>query len=233
MNQSVSHANAKDFGSSLSAVVDIFKNGFALIKDFLVIIVVVVVLIFLFGHRDTIEMLFSHATEQLKNAKVDKFTVAGIEVTFDDTAQKVQSATQTIDRTRKSLQDLLPEVKGTNLKYKLENLLAQLGTAATTTQSAEAALKTGSQQAQKSLTMASPAAPISGSVGEWVVVVSADKSLEPAQYEVEQLQKLGYGAKIYERRGWLRTVVPFQSEDDATAGLANIQQHRRSIAQLT
>ncbi len=63
-----------------------------------------------------------------------------------------------------------------------------------------------------------------GSSKGWGVIISADHELSPAQYEVESAGEKGFkGAQIYERDGWYRTVLRFDSKEEALNSLPDLQ----------
>lgn len=212
----------------VAAIGDIFT----LAKDSVMIAAVLVFLILACTHWSIINGLITQTAEQLKSARLAKVTIAGFEVTFNDTAQKVRSATESLIETQHELQKVASSVKDPALSKQLGDILHELNSATTTTESAEKALQAGAMKTTET-SSALGRQPVSLDGGQWVVAVSADKQTEPAQYEVNQLKRLGYvNAEIFERKGWLRTVVPFKTESDANDALVNIRQKRRTSAYI-
>jgi len=65
--------------------------------------------------------------------------------------------------------------------------------------------------------------------GHWAVVASGQNNLANALHEVRLAQKANYeNVEVYDRNGWLRTVVEFPSERAARNTLSKMRQWRES-----
>jgi hypothetical protein len=231
--QDTQSSKGSDWVNALSALVAVFKDCFTLVKDILIITAAAVFLGLLFFHRATVRSVFSNLAGQLETAKLTKANLGVVEVSFLDNAQKVRSATDAIQDTHKSLLSLVPSVHDQVVKNKLEEIVQKLDDASAATKSAEESLQKSGIQQQTSPTAAVQTAITSSGSGDWAVVVSADKEVDLAQYEVDVLKRIGFPkAEIVERRGWLRTVVLFPNQNDADAALDQIRQRRRNTAYI-
>ena len=231
MTESASTENAahRTADVSWSSRIKVAQDFLALSKAFVTLLLGVIVLYVMLIHRDVVGGLFTHFANELSKKKIEAVTIAGVKVDLQDSVQKLDTAKVSLDSTKKMLDELAAKATDPAMKNKLEKLSAELSTAVTATDSAQAGIQAGIKEQDRSIAAAE--GPTSD--GNWYVVVSADKDKEAAQYEVKQLDKLGFkGAKIFERKGWLRTVVPFSSRVDAEVALGKIREGRRSTAYL-
>jgi hypothetical protein len=208
--------------------VKLAQDFLSLSKEVVALALVVAVLCLLAFHFDVVRGLFSHFSGELANAKLSEINIAGLKLSFEDSAQKLETAKLSIDSTKKALQDLADKTTDPSMKDKLGKLLGELDTAVTATNAAQEGIQAGIKKQEQAI---GAAAGGTTAEGNWIVVVSADKDKDQAQYEVDQLSKLGYkSARIYDRKGWFRTVVPFSSRADANEALLKIRQYRRAAA---
>jgi hypothetical protein len=142
-----------------------------------------------------------------------------------DAGQSVDTTRQALDGALKQIADLIPTANP-DLKRSLDQLHAQLQASLSTAQSASQALA-DSAQLQNQILPSPPAS--QNERGTWAVVISADKALDPANWEVHRAKLQGYQqVAVYERKNFLRAAVRFDSKSAADGELQNIRTNLRN-----
>jgi hypothetical protein len=162
---------------------------------------------------------------------VNKLNVAGAEIDLTQTqkaAEKTGDATQTLGEANKTINNLPGQLKGLaskvtdpEAKKELNELEKQTTAYLQTTRNVEQDLRQ-SLNLQNSIIQTARTQE-NQDAGAWGIVISADKTIGEAQHEADAAKKDGSTVRIYERQGWLRTVVEFSSLDEAQAALPKLR----------
>ena len=147
-----------------------------------------------------------------------------------DAQQQVAEIKQNVETTKRELDELHAQPGNPEVQKKIEAISAKLNTSLQTLQSAEQGLRVSRQTQENILQQAAPVATPALS-GSWGVVVSGDKQMDTAMDEVKTASEIAKdtGSKsvaLYDRQGWLRTVVEFSSNTQAQAALPTLQQQK-------
>ncbi len=221
-------------GGRVSAAVAFLKDLFTLVKEVAIVVVVLLFLVFMTTNRGALQNIIKNLGYDLPNARLQELNIAGMKFSLNtarDGAQKLDSARETLEASRKTIEDLKSRSKDASLQQNLNELLKKIDAVSTSANSAQQDLHASVQQAETALT-----AVASSSIraeGKWVIIVSADKQKGEAEYEAHILGQLGFpNPTIYLRKGWLRTVVSFNNRADAEKGLDTIRSKRRASAYI-
>lgn len=202
------------------------KDGLAVFREFLIVLVLLLLLLWP-GVINT----------RLQGAGFVEADVAGFKWKSAQQAvqktgevqQQVAEAKQTTEDSIKKVDELASKVSNPEVKRELETIKTSLNSSLQTTQAAEKDLQTVRQVQETVLQAARPDALTT--TGSWGVVVSGDRKLDEAQFEVNKAKAQGYMAvSIYDRARSLRTVIEFPSNDDARNALPNIRAKVRNSA---
>lgn len=70
--------------------------------------------------------------------------------------------------------------------------------------------------------------------GRWAIVAGADREVESAMFEVDQLKEKGYpNVQLWKRDGWYRTVIIFEDREAAENDLRKLKKAFRESAFIT
>jgi hypothetical protein len=185
---------------------------------------------------------------QLAKAGFTKIEAAGVSwenaqeatAATGDAQQQIEEMKKTVDTALATLNDAMATLNAPSstttpeTKKEIASATAQLRSVNTTLGTTARKLEV-SRRAQDVLLQETKAeAPDDG--GAWGIVLGADKGPREAQFEVARAKRAGADdIAIYERDGWLRTVVRYTSRESADAALATMRSLRESayIVNLT
>jgi hypothetical protein len=208
------------------APVSTAKDALAVLRELIIILVLALLLLWP-----------GAINNRLQGAGFVKANIAGFEwETAQKAVQKTGEAQQQVESVRQNTEDSIRKVNeiaaktnNPEVKKDLENVKASLNNSLQTTQAAEQDLQS-SRQAQETILQATRPNELQAT-GMWGVVISGDKKLDEAQYEVNKARQLGYASvSIYDRQNWLRTVVEFPSSAEAQAALPALRTKIRASA---
>ncbi|HJR08902.1 MAG TPA: hypothetical protein VJ842_16715 [Pyrinomonadaceae bacterium] len=202
------------------------KDGLAVLREFLIVLVLLLLLLWP-GVINT----------RLQGAGFVEADVAGFKWKSAQQAvqktgevqQQVAEAKQTTEESIKKVDELAAKTNNPEVKKELETLKTTLNSSLQTTQAAEKDLQTVRQVQENVLQATRPNALVT--TGSWGVVISGDRKLDEAQFEVNKAKAQGYtSVSIYDRQNSLRTVIEFPSSADAQSALPNIRAKVRNSA---
>lgn len=178
--------------------------------------------------------------DKLSRAGFTKGNIAGFEwesaqkaqAKTGEASQQLEAATQKVNAVEKRLEEIAQQTSNTQIKSEFENLRSQLSQSLETTKKAEQDLSASLAQQRTIIQTVKPDGDVSES-SPWGIVISADKNIPQAQDEVNKAKKLGYqNVKIYNRQGWLRTVVEFPNLTEAKTALPRLTSNIRNSSYL-
>lgn len=148
-----------------------------------------------------------------------------------DVQQQVAEIKQNVEATKQDLADLHAQANP-ETQQKLEAINTRLDASLATAQAAQQVLQVSRQQQEDILQQARPLASVQQQTGSWGVVVSSDKQTLPAVFEVKLVgesakESGGTAVNLYDKQGWLRTVVEFPSNTQAQAALPALRQTKK------
>jgi len=148
-----------------------------------------------------------------------------------EAGQQIQAASQRIDSVQKGLDALAAKTSDPSVKTEVDRLKTELNQSAQTTKNASSDLQASLATQESVLQTARPQNGIG--TGAWGAVVSSDKDLQEARFEVKRAQQLGYqNTRLYDRQNWFRTVIEFPNVADAQAALPTLRAKIRNTTYL-
>lgn len=148
-----------------------------------------------------------------------------------EASQQIQSASEKIAVVQKDLDTLAARTTNPEVKNEVKRLKTELDQSAQTTRNAEGDLQASIAAQESVLQIARPQN--AAGTGSWGAVVSSDKKLDEAQFEVKRAQQLGYqNTRLYDRQNWLRTVIEFPNVAEAQAALPTLRAKIRNTVYL-
>lgn len=196
------------------------KDGLDILRQLLVVLI----LLLLMFWRTPIKNLMT-------DLNVSKVGLGGAEFDFaqktsektGDTAQRLEETSKNLASVQEQLNYLARRANNPEVKTELDKLNSDVGQSLETTRNAQQNL-TASLAIQTSIVQNAAPQDVS-ETGPWGIVISADRQLNPdAQNEVTVSKEHGFqNVKVYDRQGWLRTVIEFSSLEESQAALPKIR----------
>ncbi|MGE3800092.1 MAG: hypothetical protein AB7H80_03660 [Candidatus Kapaibacterium sp.] len=187
----------------------------------------VIALLFLFL------LLFpSCVTQRLADAGFTQGDIAGLhwekqllEMTEQtgEAQQHVQQVEESIDSIRQSLVTIGNDAQSPEVKAQVDQLTIQLDSSLQSVRSVDRDLK-ASLRTQENLLQTAPVNSFSSKSSHWGIVVSADKDVNSAEYEVSRVKKVSdKEISIYQKDRLFLTVIEFSSREEALTDLPSIK----------
>lgn len=164
----------------------------------------------------------------LEKAGFTEVNVGGVKQDLTRLREKAQDTGLNTQQAQESLSKAITALKNAQSKQPSGNVASSIKDAITFISSSQQHLGFIKQQSQEATGASAPenstqTQPVPSNRKSWVVVVGADLTLKAAQAEVVIAKARGFkGASILFRDDWYRTVLPFATEQQAAAKLAEI-----------
>lgn len=148
--------------------------------------------------------------------------------------QRVEAVEQRIDSVRSGLEAISSRATDPEMKKEVERLTSVLDSSLQSMQGAELDLRKG-QRIQERLLLKAPSAmgldDAAGSTGSWAIVISGDRKLDEARFEMDRARKLGYNAtSLFNQGKWIRTIIEYPDREAAQDALQGVRERVRQTA---
>src|ERR1041384_3913686 len=217
--------------SRLEYATAVAREFFSVLREFSIAFCIAIFFLMLLFWPETVRNRLKRAgITEVAGVRFDTEQVEQAVRKTGEAQQQVAEVKQNVEATKQELDELHTEASDPQVQKKLAAISAKLDNSLQTVQSAEQGLRASRQTQETILQQAAPVA-TTALTGSWGVVVSGDKQTEPAIYEVklagEVAKETGFkSVALYDRQGWLRTVVEFASTTQAQAALPTIRQQK-------
>ncbi len=204
------------------------KEGLNVVRDSAILLVLLALLVWPAGLNN-----------RLQRAGFTKADIAGFhwekaqeaaEATGRAT-QQIDAVLQRVDSVRRELRVLASRASETSIKLAINQFATVLDSSTQVARATQSDLASSLKAQEVVLNELTPAADKNS--GTWAVVISADKDLEPAQFEVNRAKKLGFPSpSIFQRGAWLRTAIEYSSRQTAEDALPGVRRSIRDSAYI-
>jgi hypothetical protein len=209
-----------------------WSNFFKSSSDSLILLrqaVILAILLILIFYPSSITNTLKNIGLAFEEAGFTEITVIGIKADLKALRQKVQDTKLNTEGTQKILTNVLESLK------KIQQPDEDIKNAITEISIAKNSLESIKKELRDAIAPTAPSAdqtqPVLSDSKPWVVVVGADRTPKDANYEVQKAKDKGFkDAKIIYRDDsykWYRTVIPFETEEDAKKELLRISKEIR------
>jgi len=204
------------------------KNTLSVIRDLMLVVLLVLLILF---PKVINGLLLTAGFTKADIAGLHWESVQKASEQAGEASQQIQAATQRIDSVQKDLDSLAARSTDPSVKTEVNRLKTELNQSAQTTRNAGNDLQASLATQESVLQIARPQNAVG--TGAWGAVISSDKDLQEAQFEVKRAQQLGYqNTRLYDRDNWVRTVVEFPGVAEAQAALPTLRAKIRNTIYL-
>jgi hypothetical protein len=217
-----------NFDEKWKTTTDNARNTLAVLRELMLVMVLILLVLF---PKVVNSLLLTAGFTKADIAGLHWESVQKASEQAGEASQQIQSATQRIDSVQKDLETLAARTNDPSVKTEVNRLKTELNQSSQTTKNADTDLQ-ASLATQESVLQTARSQNAVGT-GAWGAVVSSDKDLQEAQFEVKKAQQVGYqNTRLYDRQNWFRTVIEFASAADAQAALPALRAKIRNTTYL-
>lgn len=206
-----------------------FRYSLTLVRE-VAILAILAVLIF---DASRITPVLTKIGLALEKAGFTELNIGGVKQDLTKLREKIQDTRLNAQQAQESLTKAITVLQKAQSEQPNANIFSSIKDAISLISSSQTHLGFAKQQIQEATAATVPrtdtqAQPVPSDRKPWVIVVGADRTLQAAQDEVKLAKSKGFeNAKILLRDDWYRTVVPFATEQEAAAKLAQISNQIR------
>ena len=204
------------------------KNTLGVAREFMLVIVLVLLILF---PKVVNSRLITAGFTKADIAGLHWESVQKASEQAGEASQQIQAANEKVDSVQKDLDALAARSTDPEVKTEVKRLKNELDQSTQTTKAANADLQTSLAIQELALQNVRPQT--AADTGAWGAVISSDKNLQEAKFEVTRTQQLGYqNTRLYGRDNWFRTVIVFAGVSEAQAALPVLRSKIRDTIYL-